>query len=154
MKLLQVGKTKERFTEEAIAYYQKRIRKYAELELITVPAAKGKRSQESHKQEEERRIRKELPKSPFLVLLDERGASMDSKTFAGELKKFREKAGKDLTFVIGGAYGVPPALSQEADRSIALSEMTFSHQVARIVFLEQLYRGLSILNGDPYHNER
>lgn len=153
MKLLQVGKTKERFTEEALAYYQKRIRKYAELELITVPAAKGKGSQEAQKQEEERAIRKQLPKTPFLVLLDEKGERMNSKSFAGELRVFREKAGKDLTFVIGGAYGFTPDLLERADRSIALSALTFSHQIARIVFLEQLYRGLSILRGDPYHND-
>jgi len=153
MKLLQVGKSKERFTEEAIAYYQKRIRKYAELELITIHSSKGKRSKEEQKEEEERAIRKQVPKSPFLVLLDEHGDRMDSRTFASELKGLRERAGKGLTFVIGGAYGFTSALFKEADRSIALSEMTFSHQVTRIVFLEQLYRGLSILHGDPYHND-
>ncbi len=152
MRIVQVGKTKERFIEEALAHYEKRIRKYAELELITVPPAKGKRSSEEIKREEAKGIRQKLSKKGSLVLLDENGKSMDSESFAQALNSWMEHGGKELTFVIGGAYGFPEELKKEAHLLLALSKMTFSHQLARIVLLEQLYRGLSIIHGDPYHN--
>ncbi len=152
MKLLQVGKTKERFAEEALTYYQKRIRKYGELEIITVPAAKGKQDREALKKEEERAIRKRLPKDPVLVLLDEKGKSMDSPGFARELRGLQERGNKGLSFAIGGAYGFSEEFRKEAHLILSLSPMTFSHQLVRILFLEQLYRALSIIHGDPYHN--
>lgn len=154
MKLLQVGKTKERFTHEAFAHYEKRIRKYTKLEPIIVPSAKGKRSTEEIKREEAKGIRQRLPKKATLVLLDEKGKSMDSEGFAKELSSLMEQGGKELTFVIGGAYGLSQDLKEDAHLLLALSKMTFSHQLTRIVLLEQLYRGLSILHGDPYHNNR
>ncbi|MFB6257516.1 MAG: 23S rRNA (pseudouridine(1915)-N(3))-methyltransferase RlmH [Flavobacteriales bacterium] len=153
MKILQVGKTKERFAEEALVHYQKRIRKYVRLEFITVPAAKGKGSIESIKREETKGIRQKLSKNPMLVLLDENGTGMDSGSFARKLNSLMEHGGKELTFIIGGAYGLSDDLKREAQLLLALSEMTFSHRLARIVLLEQLYRGLSIIHGAPYHKE-
>lgn len=152
MKLIQVGKTRKRFTEEALEHYQKLIRKYAKLELITVPAAKGKRSEEALKKEEEKSIRKQLPKDPTLILLDEKGKEKSSENFAKELERLLEIPGKELCFVIGGAYGFTKEFKEEADHLLSLSPMTFSHQLVRIVLLEQLYRAFSIMRGDPYHN--
>jgi 23S rRNA (pseudouridine1915-N3)-methyltransferase len=152
MKLLQVGKTKKSFTEEAMKHYQKRIRKYARLEVLTVPAAKGKGSTAEQQEEEEKAIRRQLPKDPFLILLDEGGEKMSSEGFSRELEGSHRKRGKELVFAIGGANGFSEALKRDADRILSLSEMTFSHQLVRVLFLEQLFRALSISNGDPYHN--
>ena len=91
--------------------------------------------------------------SDTLVLLDEHGRELRSVEFASELSAMMSRGGKDMVFAIGGAYGFSPAVYNRADRKLSLSRMTFSHQMVRTIFAEQLYRAFTIMRGEPYHHE-
>ena len=98
------------------------------------------------------RLRKSLPKNAKVLLLDEKGETMDSLRFASFISGCRDAATPEIAFIIGGAYGFSDGFRREADKVISLSAMTFTHQMARIFLLEQLYRGFTILNNEPYHH--
>ena len=122
---------------------------------INVQALKNTKnlSVKQHKEKEGSLILDKLTSSDYVVLLDERGKEMTSQQFAGFLQKQMNTGLKNLVFVIGGPYGFSERVYQRANFKIALSQMTFSHQLVRLIFLEQLYRGLAILNNHPYHHD-
>lgn len=153
--LLLNGKTDKNFVREAIDLYKERMKKYVPFEIKVIPPPKKSKNlpEEQYKQEEARLIEKFIQPADHLVLLDEKGKSMNSKKFAGFIQEKMNHGVKNLIFVVGGHYGFPDTLKQKARGLVSLSEMTFSHQVVRVMFMEQLYRSMTILHNEPYHNE-
>ncbi len=150
--VLFTGKTAERYLEEGIASFEKRIRRYLPFEIKVLPSVKGVREKEQLKRREGEMILKAVGDGSFVVLLDERGKSLDSVRFAGMLQRKMNEGIRTLVFVVGGAYGVSPEVFERADLLLQLSAMTFSHQVVRILLMEQLYRAFTIIHGEPYHH--
>lgn len=152
--LLVVGKNKERYVQQALDEYEKRIRRYVPFGITEVSPVKGSRklSLKEVRQKEAENIRKALPASSRVVLLDERGAEQSSENFARWMQKQMSSGIQHLVFVIGGAYGFSEDLRRESHSVLSLSKMTMSHQVVRIMFAEQLYRSQTILQGEPYHH--
>lgn len=152
LKLLWVGKTQESWVRTGIDEYAGRVRRYAPLEILEAREEKGAQAAAMRERECER-LTKLLPKGGRLVLLDERGEQMSSTEFASFLSRNRDQGTQDLVFAIGGAYGFTDGFRKEAFKSISLSRMTFTHQMVRVFLLEQIYRGFTIMNGEPYHHE-
>jgi 23S rRNA (pseudouridine1915-N3)-methyltransferase len=153
LSLVSVGKVLEPFVREACAIYAAKIRRYANFNLIVVPEEKipsqGKR--EYILRQEGRRIREKLRPNVFTVAVDERGKSLSSEAFARCLGKWGNSGLKEVTFFVGGPYGLDAALRAEADFCLSLSAMTWTHGLARMLLLEQIYRAFTILRGEPYH---
>lgn len=147
------GKTKEQYLEEGVGEYLKRIGRYVPLHCITVPDPKvsGKAGQETVKKAEGEQILKRIGQSEYVILLDESGMMFGSAGFAKYLEGLEGRTGH-VVFVIGGAYGFSKEVDNRADAKLSLSRMTFSHQMVRLIFTEQLYRALTILKGEPYHH--
>ena len=137
-----------------MADYTDRIGHYMPFEVLTIPELKNTKSmpEEQQKEREGEQILKRLQATDTVVLLDEHGKERRSLEFATWLEK-KQHTARRLVFVIGGPYGFSPALYDRADEMISLSMMTFSHQIVRLVFLEQLYRACTIIRGEPYHHE-
>lgn len=152
LKLLWVGKTQESWVRTGIEEYAGRVRRYLPLEILEAREEKGAQAAAMRERECER-LAKLLPKGAKLVLLDERGESMTSPGFAAFLSKNRDQGTQELVFAIGGAYGFTDAFRSQAFASISLSRMTLTHQMVRVFLLEQIYRGFTIMNGEPYHHE-
>ena len=152
--LLVVGKTTNAALDSLIADYQKRLTHYAPFELRVLPELKNAKSLsfEQQKQSEGEMILRSVSASSWVVLLDEHGKEFRSVEFADWLQKSMS-AGRDIVFVVGGPYGFSPDVYARANAQIALSKMTFSHQMVRLVFVEQIYRAMTILRGEPYHHE-
>ena len=155
MKLLTVGKTDIRWVREGLENYVSRIGHYVPFELKEIPELKGiaALSRKQVKSREGELILKQIGSSDEVVLLDERGREMRSLELADWLGERLSHSGRDLVFVIGGAYGFSEAVYARADGRLSLSKMTFSHQLVRTIFAEQLYRAFTILRGEPYHHE-
>ena len=152
--LLTVGKTDIKWVSEGLEVYSSRLQHYIPFEVREIPELKNVSalSKEQIKTAEGRLILKALKDSDELILLDERGKEFRSVEFADWLqRKFQQ--GRDLVFVIGGAYGFSQEVYQRANGMISLSKMTFSHQMVRTIFVEQLYRALTIMKGESYHHE-
>jgi 23S rRNA (pseudouridine1915-N3)-methyltransferase len=152
IRIISPGKDKQRWITLGCEHYQKLISRFADIELIHLADLKSVASltpQEIMVKEAEQ-IRKRLTKGP-VIALDVRGKSMDSKGFARSIAHYQARGPGQLTFLIGGAYGLDDRLLKEVEASISLSSLTFSHQLVRLVFVEQLYRALSILHATPYH---
>ena len=152
--LLTVGKTDIPWVRDGLEMYRSRLVHYAPFEIREIPELKGVSalSREQIKQREGELILKQIRPSDEVVLLDEHGKEFRSLEFADSLGR-RLGAGRDLVFVIGGAYGFSEAVYTRADGRISLSKMTFSHQLVRTIFAEQLYRAFTILRSEPYHHE-
>lgn len=135
--------------------YYKRLRRYIPFEAIEIPDLKNTKnmSQDEVCRQEGQLILKYKQAGDHFILLDENGSSYNSLSFADHLQKVMNRGVRRLVFVIGGPYGFSEELYQQADEKLSLSEMTFSHQIIRAIFAEQLYRGFSILNNDPYHHQ-
>lgn len=155
IKLLQIGKTKENYLQTGISEYEKRISRYIPFEIVTLEDLKNTKnlSPEQVKEKEGELLQKALEDAGRIILLDERGKKMPSLGFAKFLQGQMNAGGKNIVFVIGGAYGFSPSIYAMAHEKISLSEMTLSHQLIRLVFSEQLYRAFTILNNEPYHHE-
>ena len=153
--LLAIGKTSEEYLRTGISEYATRIQRYIDFDFeIIQNIKKGSTfNKEVLKQKEGDLIVSKLEKSDFVVLLDEKGREFTSVKFSEYLQSKMITGMKRLVFVIGGAYGFSEEVHNRADSKIALSPMTFSHQIVRLIFLEQLYRAFSILKGEPYHHE-
>jgi len=153
--LLLNGKTDKEFVKEAIELYQGRLKKYIPFDIKVIPPPKKTQnlSPEKYMEKEARLIEKYLQPSDYVVLLDEKGKSMNSVKFAEYLQEKMNRGLKNLVFVAGGHFGFHKSLKQKAHGMVSLSPMTFSHQVIRVMFMEQLYRAMTILNNEPYHNE-
>lgn len=153
--LLVIGKTDARYFVEAIQEYEKRLEHYIPFEIQVIPDLKNTKSLTVNQQKEKEGelILKSLQPGDYLVLLDERGKEYSSMQFATYIEKKTHTVSKRLVFVIGGPYGFSQAVYDKANEKLTLSRMTFSHQMIRLVFVEQLYRAMTILNNEPYHHE-
>jgi len=151
LRLLWVGKTQESWVRAGIDEYAGRIRRYVPLEILEAKEEKGAEPEIMRRREGERLIRL-LPKNCRLILLDELGEQLTSAGFAEVVGRYRDSSTPELVFAIGGAYGFSAEFRSLADRSLALSRMTFTHQMVRPFFLEQLYRAHTILNNESYHH--
>ena len=152
--LIQVGKTVNKHFVAGISDYVERINHYMPFEVVTIPELRNTKnlSEEQQKQAEGELILKLLQPSDTVVLLDEHGREFRSIEFARWLEQ-KQQTARRLVFVIGGPYGFSPAVYQRANDQLSLSRMTFSHQMVRTIFAEQLYRAFTILKGEPYHHE-
>lgn len=152
--LLVVGKTADAHIESLIQQYQKRLTHYISFTLQVIPELKNTKAltTEQQKQTEGELILRAVTPANDLVILDEHGKEFRSIEFADYLQK-KMSSGRDLVFVIGGPYGFSKAVYQRANGKISLSKMTFSHQMVRLFFIEQTYRAMTILRGEPYHHE-
>ncbi len=152
--LILVGKTTDKHFQAGINDYCDRIGHYMPFELITIPELKNTKSQseDQQKQAEGELILKQIQTSDTVVLLDEHGKEFRSIEFAKWLEQKRNTA-RRLVFVIGGPYGFSQAVYSRAKEQLSLSKMTFSHQMIRLVFTEQIYRACTIIKGEPYHHE-
>lgn len=155
IKLILHGKTDESFLQEGILKYSKRLKHYISFSELIIPALKNAKSisfQEIKQKEGELLLAKIQP-ADILVLLDERGNTFSSVEFSAFLQKQMNQSIKSLVFVVGGPYGFSNEVYQRANHKLSLSKMTFSHQMVRLLFVEQIYRAFTILNNEPYHHE-
>ncbi|MCD6067420.1 MAG: hypothetical protein K0S33_2246 [Bacteroidetes bacterium] len=153
--LLQIDKTDQPWVAEGFELYEKRLKHYIPFAVQTIvfPKANRNKSFEQQKKEEGVLLLKELEKFDHIILLDEKGKSFTSKNFSEQLNKQSLSGKKHICYVIGGPYGFDESIYAKAQDKISLSEMTFSHQMVRVFFVEQLYRAFSILKGEKYHHE-
>lgn len=152
--LILVGKTNDTHLQAIINDYAERITHYMPFEIIVIPELKNTKSlsEEQQKVREGELIMKQLTTQDTVILLDERGKQYRSLEFAKWIEK-QQLTARRLVFVIGGPYGFSPAIYDRANGKISLSAMTFSHQLVRTIFTEQLYRACTIIKGEPYHHE-
>src|SRR5690606_3684074 len=153
MKLIDIVKTDEAFLVEGIEKYLKRLKHYVSFEIMVLNDVKtGKKLNiELQKEQEGRAILEKVQSNETLILLDENGKDFTSVGFANFLQK-KLNAGNNLVFVIGGPFGFSTEVYQRADAQLALSKLTFSHQMVRLFFVEQLYRAFTIIKGEKYHH--
>ncbi len=153
--LISVGKTEEKYLLQGIDIYLKRLKHYIKLEITELPELKNTKglSQDQQKTKEAELILKKLTSTDFVVLLDERGQELTSLQFADLLNKRMIASTQNLVFIIGGPYGFDSTVYQRANDKLSLSKLTFSHQMVRLFFAEQVYRAFTILKGEPYHHE-
>ena len=153
--LILVGKTVNKHFVELIDEYAGRVKHYIGFDMVTIPELKNTKnlSVEQQKQQEGALILKQLQAGDCVVLLDEHGKEFRSVEFAKYMEQKIQTVSKRLVFVIGGAYGFSPDVYAQANEKLSLSKMTFSHQMIRMIFVEQLYRAMTIMKGEPYHHE-
>jgi 23S rRNA (pseudouridine1915-N3)-methyltransferase len=153
--LLTVGKTNEINFINSISDYQKRLKFYIPFELIELPELRNTKSlsEEQQKQREGEMLLQTVDAADDVVLLDDKGSEYTSMQFSAFMQRKMAGGSKRLVFVVGGPYGFSPAVYSRANGKISLSRMTFSHQMVRLIFVEQLYRAMTILRGEPYHHE-
>lgn len=153
--LLVVGKTSERYFTDAIDEYRNRLKHYIPFDLEVIPELKNNKNltESQQKEKEGELILKQLQSGDYLVLLDEGGKEYSSMKFAEYLEKKMHTVSKRLIFVVGGPYGFSAKVYEAAQEKLSVSKMTFSHQMIRMIFVEQLYRAMTILNNEPYHHQ-
>lgn len=153
--LLTVGKTDKDWVKQGLDIYLARLRHYIPFNIIEIPELRNTSSlsREQIKDKEGELILKTLKPTDDVMLLDKRGKEYSSVEFARLLQDKINYAGKDIVFIIGGAYGFSEAVYQRANGKMSLSRMTFSHQMVRAIFAEQIYRAFTIIRGEPYHHE-
>ena len=153
--LLAVGRTVENYYISAINEYVARTKHYIPFDVEIIPELKNTKNltAEQQKEKEADLILKSLQPGDTVVLLDEHGREFRSVDFATWMERKLRTTGKRLVFIIGGPYGFSPRIYQVAQEKISLSKMTFSHQMIRMIFVEQVYRAMTILRGEPYHHE-
>lgn len=154
IKLLAIGKTDNKQLQSLMNDYTKRLGFYVSFDMEVIPDIKNAKnlSEQLQKQAEGEEIMKRTSTSDVLILLDEKGKTFTSESFAEFLQKKMNSGLKNLFFVIGGPYGFSDAVYHRANGKVSLSTMTFSHQMVRLFFVEQLYRGFTILRNEPYHH--
>lgn len=153
--LIVVGKTTDRHFIAGIDEYVQRICHYVPFSIDVIPELKGTKnlSEKEQKEREGDLILKSFQAGDYIVLLDEHGRERRSIEFAQWMQKRMAAGPKRLVFVVGGPYGFSPAVYAAAQEKVSLSQMTLSHQMIRLLFTEQIYRAMTILNGEPYHHE-
>jgi 23S rRNA (pseudouridine1915-N3)-methyltransferase len=153
--LIVIGKTEVSYFSEAIEEYRKRLSHYIPFEIEVVPDLKNTKNlnEEQLKEREGSCLLKQLQAGDYLVLLDDKGKECTSLQFAAYLEKKMHVVSRRLVFAVGGAYGFSQKVYEAAQEKLSLSKMTFSHQMIRLVFTEQLYRAMTILHHEPYHHE-
>ena len=150
-----VGKTVDKSLIQMIEDYVKRLKFYTDFEMVIIPDLKNNKNMpfDVQKEKEGEIILRSLNDSDDVILMDEHGKEFSSVEFASYIQKKMTSGLKRLVFIIGGPYGFSPAVYARAGGKISLSRMTFSHQMVRLIFTEQLYRAFTILKGEPYHHE-
>jgi 23S rRNA (pseudouridine1915-N3)-methyltransferase len=153
--LLQTGKTIDTYISRAVDDYASRIKKYNVFEILTVPDLKNTKNmpQAEQKLKEGKKILQSVSLDDYVILLDERGKEFRTIDFSAAMEKIFMLPKKRILFVIGGPWGFSEEVYSRADMKISLSKMTFPHQLVRLLFLEQLYRAMTIIKGEPYHHE-
>ncbi|WP_320054656.1 23S rRNA (pseudouridine(1915)-N(3))-methyltransferase RlmH [uncultured Acetobacteroides sp.] len=153
--LVLIGKSDQKYLQEGIDIYLKRLKFYCQFEMKIIPDLKSTKSlsEEQQKEKEGELIITQIKDSDFVILLDERGESLSSVDFAQLIEKRQIAGTRKLSFVIGGPYGFSRDVYAKANAKLSLSAMTFSHQMVRLLFIEQLYRAFTIINGEPYHHK-
>jgi len=154
IKLLAIGKTDNKQLEELTYNYIKRLQHYIKFNFEVISDIKNAKnlSEVQQKEKEGKLILNKIGNSDVLILLDEKGKQYDSVAFSSFLQKHMNSGIKQLIFVIGGPYGFSPEVYDRSNGKVSLSKMTFSHQMIRLFFTEQLYRGFTILKNEPYHH--
>ena len=154
IKLLCVGKNNRSVWFKSLEDYFKRINKYASFTIEYVSEVKKGKKNISYliKKEETKKLILKIKKEDVVVLLDEKGKSLNSSAFARKIENYQNNGVQSLVFIIGGAYGFADEIHKNFPNRICMSEMTFSHQMVRLFFCEQLYRAFTIINNHPYHN--
>ena len=154
VKLLMVGKTVQQFISSGFENYQQRMVHYIPFEYKVISELKKTKnlSEKQQKTKEGELIINQIQPADFVVLLDENGKELSSVGFARWMEKFMINGMKDVVFVVGGAYGFSEQVYKRCNFKMSLSKMTFSHQMVRLIFIEQLYRAMTIIKGEPYHH--
>ncbi|MDS1031601.1 23S rRNA (pseudouridine(1915)-N(3))-methyltransferase RlmH [Porphyromonadaceae sp. NP-X] len=152
--LINIGKTIDIHLSSLQEQYQNRLKHYLSFEVVNIPELKNTKNLSASEQaaKESESILKKLEVGDNVILLDERGTVFSSLEFADFLSKKMHSSNKRIVFVTGGAYGFSEELYRRANDMVSLSRMTFSHQMVRLIFVEQLYRAMTILKGEPYHH--
>jgi 23S rRNA (pseudouridine1915-N3)-methyltransferase len=152
--LLQFGKTHFKFVDTGFDEFAGRLKHYTRFEqtVMELPAKLRSADGEQVKKAEAELLLKKIQPTDYLILLDEKGATYNSREFAGTLQKLANTYAS-CVFVIGGAFGFSQQVYDRANAKLSLSKMTFSHQLIRLIFIEQLYRAYTIMKGEPYHND-
>ena len=153
--LLTVGKTDKDWVRQGLDIYVSRLKHYIPFSVVEIPELKNVSalSKEQIKSKEGELILKNIRPTDDVILMDERGKQYTSVELAKIIQDKISYAGKDIVFIIGGAYGFSDTVYQRANSKLSLSKMTFSHQMVRAIFVEQLYRAFTIMKGEPYHHE-
>ena len=152
--LIAVGKTEETYMKEGVSKYVKRLKHYIGFDIKELPASKvaGKTTEHRQRQLEGVELLKHVSESDRVILLDEGGTGLTSTGFAEFLQKGFNKGGKRFVFLVGGPFGFSDEIRARSNSQLSLSKMTFSHQMVRLFFVEQLYRAMTILKGEGYHH--
>lgn len=153
--LLAIGKTNAKYLQEGIEQYTKRLSHYIPFELKILPDVKTTKALTTDKQKEMEgeMFMSAIQQGDWVTLLDERGKEFTSRDFASYIDKKMITIHKNLIFIIGGPYGFSKAMYDRANEKLSLSKMTFSHEMIRLFFVEQIYRAMTILKGEPYHHD-
>ena len=153
--VVSVGKISSKWIQEGIDLFESRISRYVKFSSVIIPDVKNSKSMpvENLKEEEGKLIVSNLTSSDFVVLMDEKGKEHTSRGFAEWVQKQMNTGRKRLVLVIGGPYGFSQEVYSRADSMIALSKMTFTHEMAKLLLSEQIYRAMTILKGEPYHHD-
>jgi 23S rRNA (pseudouridine1915-N3)-methyltransferase len=152
---LQVGKTSEKYLTEGIRIFEARLKKYSPFEILTVPELRNKRNMPVAEQKirEGERIGKIIRDDDYVVFLDEKGKQLSTIEFASWFERCLMLPEKRILFVSGGPWGFSDEIIKQSNVCLSLSMLTFSHQIVRLIFLEQLYRVFTIIRSEPYHHE-
>lgn len=153
--LLCIGKTDDKEIKNLINYYLARLPRHWNFEIIEIPDVKNARNltPDLLKKEEAKLFLNQIENTDLVVLLDEKGKQFTSREFAQKLDSYQNNSIKKICFLVGGAYGFSEEMYQRANEKISISKMTFTHQMIRLFFVEQIYRADQILQGKPYHND-
>lgn len=153
IKIVSVGSIKEKFLKEAINEYLKRLTRFAKVEIVEVDETKiQNKSEEQVKKEEGERLLKRIGQDEFVFLLDLKGELTSSEELAQKINDLINKGISPLTFVIGGTLGLSEEVRKRANIKLSISKMTFTHQMCRMIVLEQIYRAFKIINNEEYHH--
>lgn len=152
--ILAVGKLKEKYLKEGIEFYKRRINFYIPCELIEINDVKSFRMDDiiGIKDKEADKIKSYLSNTDYIISLDEKGEEYTSLSFSRHLQKLMNRGIKELTFIIGGSYGLSDKIINLSNEKLSLSKMTFPHDLVRLIFVEQLYRALTIIKNEKYHH--
>jgi len=154
IELWGIGNTTEKWLKEGEGIYLKRLKHYVQTETryLTIPSKEITAEADIMKKREAELFLKHLKSDDFIILLDERGTAYSSELFSSQLEKWMNRSPKRMVFLSGGAFGIDESIRQKSIASLSLSSMTFTHQMVRLFFLEQLYRAFTILRNESYHN--
>lgn len=153
--VIAVGKTSTDYISRGVDEFLKRANRYLGVELTVIPDIKASKAltEEAQKLQEGRNILASLLPGDIVTLLDERGKELTSREFSGMIERWMVQGTKRLVFVIGGPYGFSKEVYERADSKLSLSRMTFTHEMVRLFFVEQIYRAMTIMRGEPYHHD-